>query len=179
MFRFLRAHGIDPGPTQRPMLAGALAGLLALPPAAAVFVGLGSFSVTAERIMRLPAAATAAILVLAFVVAGVLYACLFRRAANDRGGGWLFGISFGFFLWIAAPVIILPLIPGSAMAAGRPAIGFMGSFLVWGLALGALFPYVHRPLQTDLNTRRKGLLDRFGPSSAVPHHRLLRRQPSK
>lgn len=179
MFRFLRAHGFDPGPTQRPILAGGLTGLLALAPGAPLFVGLGSFSVTADRIMGLPPAVAALILVCAFVVAGVLYGCLFRRAANDRGGGWLFGLSFGFFLWVAAPVVVLPLIPGSGMAAGTPAIGFLASFLTWGLALGLLFPHVHRPLQTDLDARGKSLLDRLGPDAAAPHRPLLRRQPSK
>ena len=29
MLRMLRAHGLDAGPTQRPLLAGALSGLLA------------------------------------------------------------------------------------------------------------------------------------------------------
>ncbi|MDP8917080.1 MAG: hypothetical protein M3M95_07760 [Pseudomonadota bacterium] len=179
MFRFLRAHGFDPGPTQRPIMAGALTGLVALPPAAAIFVSLGSFSVTAERIMQLPAAATALILAVAFVAGGMLYGCLFRRAANDRGGGWLFGLAFGFFLWVAAPVVVLPLIPGSAMAAGKAAIGFLVSFLAWGLGLGLLFPYVHRPLQTELGADGESLLDRFGPDAAAPKHRLLRRQPSK
>jgi hypothetical protein len=41
MASFLSAHGYDPGPTQRPLLAGAIAGLLATAPAIALLYALG------------------------------------------------------------------------------------------------------------------------------------------
>ena len=39
MLSMLQAHGLDAGPTQRPLLAGAIAGLIAAVPALAVLVG--------------------------------------------------------------------------------------------------------------------------------------------
>ncbi len=47
MIRFLNAHGYDPGPTQRPMLAGFLSGLLGTIPATIVLAGFGSLEVEA------------------------------------------------------------------------------------------------------------------------------------
>src|SRR3954470_19934701 len=40
--RMLRAHGLDAGPTQRPLLAGAIAGLIADIPATALLELFGS-----------------------------------------------------------------------------------------------------------------------------------------
>jgi hypothetical protein len=36
MLEMLKAHGLDPGPTQRPLLAGAIAGVLSDVPALAL-----------------------------------------------------------------------------------------------------------------------------------------------
>ncbi len=174
MIGFLRAHGMDPGPLQRPLAAGALAGAAATVPAAAVFVGFGSFVVAAARAMRLSRPLAALALVGAFTAAGVLYGLVFRRAANDRRGGWLFGAAFGFLLWVAAPVVVLPLMSAQVMAAGRAATGFFACFVLWGAAAGALFPYVHRPLQVRLGQGRKGAA--LGPLVAVSR-RVLRRRP--
>lgn len=170
---FIRAHGADPGPTQRPMLAGGLTGLAAVVLAGAVFVAFGSFAVVADDVMRLPRPITAALLAGAFVLAGVLYGAVFRRAANDARAGWLLGMAYGFLLWVGAPIAVLPLIRGPAMAAGVAAIGFLVTFLLWGLLVGALFPYIHRPLHAGLGDRRG---DRhLGPDAATLKRRLLRR----
>lgn len=150
MISFVRAHGYDPGPTQRPLVAGAIAGLLATVPASAPLTGFGSFAIAADQVLRLPRAWTAVVIVAAFTLAGLIYGAFFRRAANDRRAGWLLGISYGFVLWIAAPVVALPLIRASAMAGGHAAIGFVLAFLIWGLGAGILFPNVHRPLQAGL-----------------------------
>ena len=175
MIGFLRAHGADPGPTQRPFLAGALTAMLAAVPAGAIFVAFGSFEVVADDVMRLPRWLTAAILLGSFTVAGVVYGGFFQRAANDRRAGWILGLAFGFLLWIAAPIVVLPLIRGPAMAAGLAATGFLVSFLVWGLAAGVLFPYVHRPLHAELDARSQRSTRRFGPDAASLKRRLLRR----
>ena len=45
---FLGAHGYDPGPTQRPLLAGAIAGLLATGPAIGLLQAFGSLEVEAR-----------------------------------------------------------------------------------------------------------------------------------
>jgi hypothetical protein len=99
-------------------------------------------------------------------LAGAIYGALFRRGANDLHGGWLFGLAYGLLLWIVAPVIVLPFVPGMGMTAGQAAIGFLVSFLTWGLFLGALFPRVHRPLHADLDGSNS-LLDRLGSSAAA------------
>ena len=69
MMAFLRAHGLDAGPLQRPLLAGSIAGLVATVPAGAVFVALGSFA-AADAVLRLPRPAAAAVLVAAFTGSG-------------------------------------------------------------------------------------------------------------
>ncbi len=173
MMRFMRAHGGEAGPTQRPLIAGALSGLLAAIPAAGVFVAFGSFEVAAEEVMRLPKTATAALLLAAFTAAGVVYGGFFQRAANDRRAGWMLGLAFGFLLWIAAPIVVLPLLGGARMAAGVAATGFLAAFLAWGLTIGLIFPFVHRPLHAGLDDR--GGPARLGPDAAGIKRRLLRR----
>ena len=103
MIAFLRAHGFDPGPLQRPLLAGTLTGLVASLPAIAVLMIFPSFEVVADQVIGLSWALTAAIVIGSFAISGLLYALIFRRAANDKRGGWLFGTAFGFLLWMAAP----------------------------------------------------------------------------
>lgn len=173
MIEFLSAHGFDPGPTQRPILAGAVTSAIAILPASALFVAAGSFRVLDHDIFEWTAPATAAVYILAFIAAGALYGLVFRRAANDRRGGWLFGLSFGFLLWIMAPVLILPLVGRPIIAAGTAAEGFLGAFLIWGLALGVLFPYVHRPLHADLDGLSSQLLEKLGPSAALQRNGRL------
>lgn len=179
MFRFLAAHGFDPGPTQRPILAGAVTGALATAPAAAAFVYFGTFDVVAVEIMRLSRWVAALVLIAAFTAAGGVYGGLFQRAANDRRGGWLFGLAFGFLLWITAPVVALPLIPGAAIAAGRAAVGFLIAFLLWGLALGVAFPFVHRPLAADLDSDSGSRRGDLGPNAAATTKLLRRWQANK
>ncbi|HVI31262.1 hypothetical protein [Phenylobacterium sp.] len=176
MMAFLRAHGLDAGPLQRPLLAGAITGLVATVPAGAVFVALGSFAAT-DAVLRLPRPAAAAVLVAAFTASGALYGLVLQRAANDRRGGFLFGMVFAFVLWMAAPVVVLPLLGGRMMAAGLAAAGFFAGFLVWGAALGALFPIVHRPLHVRLESGRDGR--HAGAFGAVSPLRLLRRPPRR
>jgi hypothetical protein len=176
MMEFLRAHGFDPGPLQRPLLAGALTGLAATAPGLAALVSFGSFAVIADRIMQLPRALTALLLIGAFTLAGLLYGLAFRRAANDRRGGWLFGAVFGFVLWMAAPLVVLPVISGSVMAAGPAAIGFLTCFLLWGTVTGGLFPYVQRQLHVRLGQEGGGWS--LGPGAAALRH-VLRRVPGR
>ena len=167
MIGFLTAHGFDPGPTQRPILAGFATGAIACVPAAVLFVAAGSFRVLAHDIFQASAGVTAVVLAAAFVAAGALYGILFRRGANDRRGGWLFGLAYGFLLWMTAPVLILPLVGRPIIAAGEPAMGFLGAFLLWGLIVGLLFPYVHKPLHADLDGMSARFLNNLGPSAAA------------
>jgi hypothetical protein len=174
MAGFLGAHGYDPGPTQRPAAAGALTGAAATVPATAVLAAFDAIAVEA-RILHLSEPVTVAAGVAVMALAGAGYGRLFGRAANDRRGGWLFGMAFGFLVWAAGAVMVLPLLGAGLTPAGRPAVGVCLSFLAWGTALGALFPLVHRPLHADVD-RRDGGAKRVGPDAAAPRSRLLRRR---
>jgi hypothetical protein len=175
MISFVQAHGYDPGPTQRPLLAGGITGVLAAIPAGVAFIGVGSFQVVADQVIRLPRSWTVALMLAAFTVAGLLYGAIFQRAANDRRAGWLLGISYGFILWVAAPLAALPLIQRPAMAGGVAATGFFVTFLLWGFATGLLVPYVHHPLHADIDDVQRRSGRRFGPEAVALKQGLLRR----
>src|SRR5437868_2919784 len=142
---FLAAHGYDPGPTQRPLLAGAISGVVATVPAVAILYGFGSLRVEA-RILGFSQFVTVAVGWLVMAAAGAAYGRLFGRAANEVRGGWLFGMAFGFALWAAGAVLILPLASGGKAPAGQSATGVLLSLVAWGAALGAVHPFIHRPL---------------------------------
>lgn len=154
MAGFLAAHGYDPGPSQRPLLAGAISGIAATVPAIGILLWFGSLKVEAE-ILGLSTLATLGAGWLVMSAAGAVYARLFGRAANFPRGGWLFGMAFGFALWAAGAVMILPLVSGGQVPAGRAAIGVALSMLAWGLATGILVPFVHRPLHESLEEGAK------------------------
>ena len=165
MASFLGAHGYDPGPTQRPILAGAITGLLATAPAIFLLYLFGSLEVEA-RILDASVAATLGVGAVVMAVAGALYSRVFGRAANDLRGGWLFGMAFGFILWTAGAVLILPLVSGGKAPAGHAALGVFLSLVVWGAALGALLPFVHRPLHKSLESEARRASS--GPAGELP-----------
>ncbi len=161
---FLAAHGYDPGPSQRPVLAGALSGIAATIPAIGVLMAFGSLRVEAE-ILGTSQVAAVAVGWAAMAIAGAAYARLFGRAANAVRGGWLFGMSFGFALWAAGAVLVLPLLSGGRAPAGTAALGLAVSLIVWGLATGLLVPFVHRPLHENIDTASKRA--EVGPDAAA------------
>ncbi len=75
-------------------------------------------------------------------------------------------------MWMAAPVVILPLVGRPIIAAGPAAVGFLGAFLIWGVIVGMLFPYIHRPLHANLDGLSSEFLEQLGPHAAV--HQGLR-----
>jgi hypothetical protein len=152
------AHGFDPGPTQRPLLAGAISGVIATVPAVALLVAFGALKVEAE-ILGQSEYMTIAAGCVAMALAGAVYGRLFARAANDLSGGWLFGMAFGFAIWAAGAVMVLPLMSGGKTPAGEAAVGVFLSLVLWGAALGLVHPFVHRPLHERLETAAK----RMGP----------------
>lgn len=171
MATFLSAHGYDPGPSQRPLLAGAISGILATAPAVAVLVAFGSLAVEA-RILGLSTVATLGFGWAAMAVAGALYSRLFGRAANNVRGGWLFGMAFGFALWAGGAVLVLPIISGGQTPAGTAALGVALSMLAWGLAIGLLLPFVHRPLHESLEKGSRH--PEVGPNAAAGKDRAVR-----
>jgi len=164
MAGFLAAHGYAPGPTQRPLLAGALAGLAATLPATALLHLLGALEVEA-RILSLSVIATIAAGWLAMAIAGALYARLYGRAANDPRTGWLAGMAFGFALWAAGAVMILPLVSGGRAPAGTAAIGVFLSLVLWGGALGMILPFIQRRVRTSFEQAAEGI--EHGPAAAA------------
>lgn len=160
---FLSAHGYDPGPTQRPLLAGAISGLIATVPAIAILSAFGSLRVEASILGR-SELMTMAVGWPVMAAAGAVYGRLFGRAANDRRGGWLFGMVFGFALWAAGAVLVIPAASDGLTPAGRAAVGVFLSLVAWGAALGVVFPFIHRPLHERLETAAK----RMGPHVGAP-----------
>jgi hypothetical protein len=145
------------------MLAGAISGMLATLPAVALLYAFGSIQVEAQIIGR-SEIMTLAGGALVMAVAGAFYGRIFGRAANDRRGGWLFGLVFGFALWAAGAVMLLPLISSGRTPAGQPAIGVFLSLVTWGAALGLVHPFVHHPLHERPETAAK----RMGPHVGTP-----------
>jgi hypothetical protein len=162
MAGFLSAHGYDPGPTQRPLLAGAISGLIAAIPGVGILQLFGSLAVEA-KILGLSVAMTIAAGCAIIAVAGAVYGRLFGRAANDKRGGWLFGMAFGFVLWAGGATFVLPLVSGGMVPAGKAAIGVLASLVGWGAATGFVYPFVHRPLHERLETAAQ----RMGPDVAT------------
>jgi len=146
---FLQAHGQRPGVTQRPLLAGAIAGFAATGPALALLYGLGSLELEIHM-LALSLALTLAAGWAVMAIAGAVYARLFGRTANDARGGWLFGMAYGFALWAVGAVLILPLASGGLAPAGSLAVALFLSLLLWGCCLGGLLPFVQRPLHANL-----------------------------
>ena len=159
MLEMLRAHGLNAGPAQRPLLAGALAGVLADVPALALLQACAALPELAAALAQPTGQPAVALLHAALMLfGGIGYGQLFQRAANDRHGGWLFGMAYGFLLWMVVLVPLLQWLPPQPLMAGMPAAGLFLGQLLWGLALGIAFPYVHRPLQAGLQGHRAAAL---------------------
>jgi hypothetical protein len=164
MAHILAAHGYDPGPTQRPKTAGAICGIIAAVPAVAVLWWFGSLAVEAH-ILSLSLSLTLALGFVTMAAAGAVYGMLFGRAANSRHGGWLFGMAFGFALWAAGAVLVLPIVSGGEVPAGTAAAGVCLSLLAWGFGVGLLMPFVHPHLHERLESAA-GRSD-VGPAAAA------------
>ncbi|HEU5284891.1 MAG TPA: hypothetical protein VFU20_00095, partial [Sphingomicrobium sp.] len=152
-------------------LAGAIGGVLATAPAVLLLHAFGSLEVEAQ-ILGLSVLATIGAGWLVMAAAGAAYARLFGRAANDRRGGWLFGMAFGFALWAAGAVMVLPVASGGKAPAGMAALGVFLSLIVWGAALGAVIPLVHRPLHKKIEAGAR--LPRVGPTAIATGRNRLR-----
>lgn len=173
MATFLSVHGYDPGPSQRPLLSGAVSGILGTIPAIPILVVFGSLSVEAH-ILGLSPLVTLAIGCVIMSAAGATYARTFGRAANNVHGGWLFGMAFGFALWAAGAVLILPAISGGRAPAGQAALGVAASLLAWGLTTGLLVPFVHRPFHESLEKAARHT--HLGPRAAADEGRPIHEQ---
>jgi hypothetical protein len=165
----MRAHGNSPGPTQRPVSGGAVSALVASIPGGLVLWMSGALT-SLEKTLSLKVWLVLMLYVLAMTLAGMVYGRLFGRAANDKRGGWLFGISFGFLLWMIGPVTALQLIRGQPAATGVAAMGLLGAHLIFGVALGLVFPWAHKLLQRKLGDLRweHGQTGWYGTKHGLP-----------
>ena len=171
--QYMRAHGNTPGPVQRPVSAGAISAVLATVPAALVLWISGALQSLSDR-LGIGSELVLAIFLVCMSVVGGLYGRVFSRAANDRRAGWLFGISYGFLIWMIGPVMILQLITRQPAAIGTAALGLLGAHLVFGVTLGLLFPSVHKLLQP-----KSGRLDRQSQSKPTYEARNVNFAPGE
>lgn len=163
---FMRAHGQMAGPGERPRLAGTLAGLFAGLLSLPLLSGSGATASLAQGIGIRTWMVQLLYCVVA-MVAGMLYAAVFGRTANDPRGGWLFGIAYGFLLWMIGPVALIQEVLDRQFVTGTAAMGVLGANLVSGLVLGILF----RPMYTlvrkagvhHLPARHPAATDRLAP----------------
>jgi hypothetical protein len=147
--QYMRAHGNTPGPTQRPHLTGAIGGFIAAFPSGALLYWSGALAgAAASAGVGLWAAAVSDAIFA--VLAGMLYAAIFKRAANDREGGWLFGISYGFLLWTLLPLTLWQSMTANPTITGRAAMGLFAGQVFYGLVLGFVYPWVHGLVQSRL-----------------------------
>jgi peptidoglycan/LPS O-acetylase OafA/YrhL len=149
LMRFMRAHGQNPAPGQRPRTAGALAGLCAGLAVLPILVATGADTSAADA-LRVSGLTVALIYLGVATLGGAVYGGVFRRAASDRRGGWLFGISYGFLLWMVGPTTLLQAVLGRPLGVGTAALGLLAANLVYGLILGVLFRPMHRLMQASL-----------------------------
>jgi len=175
MLRMLQAHGLEAGPTQRPLLAGAIAGVSAAIPALSILAGFQSLDAPA-RAIGTSAVATGLVYAGLMLLGGILYGWLFQRAANDMRGGWLFGMAFGFVLWMLGPVPLLQWLPHQPTLHGYPAAGLLLAQLLWGLAMGVAFPLMHRHLHVSLENGSGSTFQSTGPE-AVAQTQMFRPLP--
>ena len=61
--------------------------------------------------------------------------------------------------------MVLPLASGGQTPAGEAAIGLILSLVAWGAALGAVHPFIHRPLHESIESAAKR--SEVGPSAAA------------
>src|SRR3954469_3560721 len=177
MLRILRAHGLDAGPTQRPLLAGAIAGLMAAVLAIALLGLFGSLGALGPAVGTSPVVAGLACGGM-MLLGGVLYGWLFQRAANDPRGGWLFGLASGFVLWMLGPIPLLQWLPDQPVLSGRPALGLLLGQLLWGFVLSVVFLFVHRRLRVGLDDGPGFSPRSVGPEAAA-QLQLLRYQGAR
>jgi hypothetical protein len=173
-------HGRDPGPLQRPRLAGAITGAGAAFAISALVWGTGSAAPPAHAI-GLPELWLVALSIIGLTVAGALYGTVFMRAANDRRGGWLFGLGWGFLTWALGPITLCQWLLGKIVATGSHAALLFLAHLLWGLALGLLFPLVEGRIEMTVENapspRTKSLERKSSTEQAARNYKVGRGDP--
>ena len=175
---FWLLHGRDPEPLQRPRLAGAITGAGAAGAAALLVWTTGAAAAPAAAI-GLPAPVLVALSITALTLAGAAYGAIFLRAANDRRGGWLFGLGWGFLTWALGPITLCQWLLGRPVATGSQAALLALAHLLWGLLLGTLFPLVQGRIEMNVDkapSARELGLERRARAEQAPRDYELRGQ---
>lgn len=163
-------QGSDPGPLQRPRLAGAIgAGLAALPAAALVWL-TGSARMPAQ-VIGLSEPLLVLLSIAGLAISGGIYGSIFLRAANDRRGGWIFGLGWGFLTWALGPITLFQWLLGRPVAVGRHAAFLLFAHLLWGLIFGVVFPLVQDRVKRTIEnapSAREQSLRRQNPEGRAP-----------
>ncbi|HEX4739586.1 MAG TPA: hypothetical protein VH331_18710 [Allosphingosinicella sp.] len=171
----------DPEPLQRPRLAGAIVGIGAAVAAAALVWSTGSADPPARAIGLAPPLLVL-LSTISLGVAGAAYGAIFLRAANDRRGGWLFGLGWGFLTWALGPITLCQWILGKPVSEGWHAAILLAAHMLWGLLLGTLFPLVQSRIEMSIDKapspRRRGL-DRRAGAEQAPRDYKLKPEPAE
>jgi hypothetical protein len=124
-----------------------LAGVLGLTIAFPLLWISGSLAI-ASRSSAQPLWLVSGIIVAVMAGAGGLYGRVFMRAANDPRGGWLFGISYGFLIWMLGPVTLVQWALARQVVIGGDSRSLFTAHLLYGLVLGLAFPAINRVIQS-------------------------------
>jgi len=95
---------------------------------------------------------------------GALFACLFARRCSSPGAGLMWGLGYGFLLWLAIPAGIQPMLSGAAPSTGmldaaRAHFPELVAYVVClgaplGILLGLLAPFRNRAGQSQFSISR-------------------------
>jgi hypothetical protein len=155
---YMKAHGnaVQRGypAWQSAAVSGFLAGWIAL-----VIADRSGGLATMSREMRLTPFWMGVVGMAVMTATGAVYGLVFPRAAADRSGCWLFGLCFGFAIWLISPGALMPLILGHPVALGTQAVGLLAACLSYGLALGLLYPvilvrFIRKPIRAQKQIAR-------------------------
>ena len=146
---YMQAHGYTTGPTQRPTAAGLISAAIASVGAWAIIDATRAID-QAEQNLGITWNTAISVYFLLCLLGGVFYGRIFQRTVNDRHGGWLFGIAYGFLLWMIGPVAIAQWALYTPIVSGSAAAGVLAANLAYGLTLGVTYPWIHHLIQRRL-----------------------------
>ena len=145
---YMRAHGNSVQRGYRAWQSAAVAGFLAGWPALLLAWRTNGLAALVA-LMHLSLISMSLVGMGVMVLAGAAYGFMFPRAGADLAGCWLFGLAYGFLIWLIFPGALMPLVVGHPVAVGVAAAGLMFACLAYGLFVGILYPLVLRLLMKN------------------------------
>ncbi len=138
----IHLKGNSPSPDQRPYLAGFLAACIAAI-ASAWLLQAGAMEAQSHA-LQIPRADMIAVQAIIWLGGGALFGRVFSRAAADPRGGWLFGLSWGYLLWMLGPATTMMwLSHDGPVAKGPAAVSLLAAYILYGLVMGIAFPHTN------------------------------------